>query len=202
MGKALSDEELVSRFVGGDKAAFGALVSRHEQRVYNVALRMLGRPDDARDAAQDAFLSAMRSLPNFRGEAAFSTWLHRVTINACYDILRKGKRVQLAADPNGEDRRREEGPPAPDHADTTATAIDVQRALVRVPEEFRAVLVLHDVQDLSYEQVGEALGIPVGTVKSRLHRARVSLAGFLGESGTTRQAPGTSERPGASKETR
>jgi RNA polymerase sigma-70 factor (ECF subfamily) len=201
MGRAPSDEELIRRFVGGDKAAFGALVSRHEQRVYNVALRMLGRPEDARDAAQDAFLSAMRSLPNFRGDAAFSTWLHRVTINACYDILRKGKRVQLAAAAD-EEQGRAEGPPAPDHADTSAAAIDVQRALVRVPEEFRAVLVLHDVQDLSYDQIGEALGIPVGTVKSRLHRARVSLAGFLGEGEGQRKAPGTSERPGASKETR
>jgi RNA polymerase sigma-70 factor (ECF subfamily) len=200
MGKSLSDEELIRRFVGGDKAAFGALVSRHEQRVYNVALRMLGRPDDARDAAQDAFVSAMRSLPNFRGDAAFSTWIHRVTINACYDILRKGKRVQLAAVPDGEGSNAPEGPPAPDHADSSAAAIDVQRALVQVPEEFRAVLVLHDVQDLSYEQIGQALGIPVGTVKSRLHRARVSLAGFLGQ-GDGGPA-GTSGRRGASKEMR
>jgi RNA polymerase sigma-70 factor (ECF subfamily) len=198
MGKTISDEELIRRFVDGDKAAFGALVSRHEQRVYNIALRMLGRPDDARDASQDAFVSAMRSLPNFRGEAAFSTWLHRVTINACYDILRKGKRVQLAAVSDGGEggKPADEGPPAPDHADSAAAAVDVQRALVQVPEEFRAVLVLHDVQDLSYEQIGEALGIPVGTVKSRLHRARVSLAGFLGEDA------GTSGHPGASKEAR
>jgi RNA polymerase sigma-70 factor (ECF subfamily) len=197
MGKALPDDELIRRFVGGDKAAFGALVARHEQRVYNVALRMLGRPDDARDAAQDAFLSAMRSLPNFRGDSAFTTWLHRITINACYDMLRRGKRVQLAAvsdESEGGTGAPHEPPPAPDHADSAAAAIDVQRALLRVPEEFRAVLVLHDVQDLSYDQVGEALGIPVGTVKSRLHRARVSLAGFLGE--------GTSRARRASKETR
>jgi RNA polymerase sigma-70 factor (ECF subfamily) len=196
MGKALSDDELIRRFVGGDRAAFGALVARHEQRVYNVALRMLGRPDDARDAAQDAFLSAMRSLPNFRGDSAFTTWLHRITINACYDMLRRGKRVQLAAVSNeGEGKgAAHEPPPAPDHADSTAAAIDVQRALLRVPEEFRAVLVLHDVQDLSYDQIGQALGIPVGTVKSRLHRARVSLAGLLDE--------GTSRARRASKETR
>lgn len=186
MAKTLSDEDLISRFLAGDRAAFGALASRHEQRVYNVALRMLGRPEDARDASQDAFLSAMRALPNFRSDSAFTTWLHRITINACYDIIRKGKRVQLAAVRDDYDGGGNAGepPPAPDHADRAAAAVDVQRALVQVPEEFRAVLVLHDVQDLSYEQVGETLGIPVGTVKSRLHRGRVALAGFLGE-GTT-----------------
>ena len=87
-----SDRELVERAVGGDRFAFGLLVRRHERRVYNLAYRMLGREEDARDATQDAFLVAMRKLSSFRGDAAFTTWMHRVTVNACYDILRRRRR--------------------------------------------------------------------------------------------------------------
>ena len=87
-----SDRELVARAVAGDRFAFGLLIRRHERRVYNLAYRMLGREEDARDATQDAFLVAMRKLSSFRGDAAFTTWMHRVTVNACYDLLRKRKR--------------------------------------------------------------------------------------------------------------
>lgn len=178
---AENDRELVRAFAAGDPAAFEQLVSRHEQRVYNLAYRMLGSREDARDATQDAFLAALRALPSFRGDAAFSTWLHRIAINACHDLLRKRQRAPLA----GEAGDSDPGPPSPDHAEAAAAAVDVQRALVLVPEEFRAVLVLHDVQDLPYEQIGAILGIPIGTVKSRLHRGRVALAGLL------RGTPGT-----------
>ncbi|MDP9340960.1 MAG: sigma-70 family RNA polymerase sigma factor [Actinomycetota bacterium] len=175
-----SDADLVRRYVAGDQAAFSALVSRHERRVYNLAYRMLGREEDARDATQDAFLTALRKLSSFRGEAAFTTWMHRVTVNACYDILRKRKREPVLDEPSEDDRpARPAGPPSPDHADSASTAVDVQRALVQVPHEFRAVLVLHDVQDLGYEEIAEILGVPVGTVKSRLHRGRVALGRLL-----------------------
>jgi RNA polymerase sigma-70 factor (ECF subfamily) len=169
------DEELVRRYVAGDRAAFSALVARHERRVYNLAFRMLGREEDARDATQDAFLTALRKLSSFRGEAAFTTWMHRVTVNACYDILRKRKREPVLDEPAQEERSSA----SPDPAEGAATAVDVQRALALVPHEFRAVLVLHDVQDLGYEEVAGILGIPVGTVKSRLHRGRVALARLL-----------------------
>lgn len=174
------DEDLVRRFQGGDPAAFAALVERHERRVYNLALRMTGREEDARDATQDAFLSALRKLHGFRGEAAFTTWMHRVTVNACYDLLRKRQRAPLSLEGNraDDDRPRPE-PAAPDHAERVEVAIDVRRALLRVPEEFRAVLVLCDVQDMSYEDAAAALGVPVGTVKSRLHRGRVALGRLL-----------------------
>lgn len=183
------DEDLVRRCVGGDRSAFGVLVQRHERRVYNLSLRMTGREEDARDATQEAFLTALRKLSSFRGEAAFTTWLHRVTVNACYDLLRKRQRAPLL------DRLPEheiEPPPAPDHADATIGAIDVQRALLQVPEDFRAVLVLHDVQDLAYDEIARALDIPIGTVKSRLHRARVALARALGEP-SGRERPQTPE---------
>src|SRR5437879_407964 len=133
---------------------------------------MLGREEDARDATQDAFLSALRKLSSFRGDAAFTTWMHRVTVNACYDILRKRKREPALELPEG----IETGSPH-DHAESTVVSIDVQRALLHVPQEFRAALVLHDVQDLAYEDVAEILGVPIGTVQSRTHRGRVALAG-------------------------
>ena len=169
------DEDLVRGYLSGDYGAFAALVERHERRVYNLALRMTGREEDARDATQDAFLTALRKLSSFRGEAAFTTWMHRVTINACYDLLRKRARQPLL-DLGDDEHPRPEPTPAPDHADATELSIDVQRALLEVPEDFRAVMILHDVQDLPQEEVAAILGIPVGTVKSRLHRGRIALA--------------------------
>ena len=177
MGSEPDDSELVRRYVEGDTASFEILVRRHERRVYNVAYRMLSREDDARDAAQDAFMTALRKLSSFRGEAAFTTWIHRVTVNACYDILRRRQREPIT------DSAEESEPTAApfDHAEATAQAIDVQRALARIPDDFRAALILHDVQDLPYEDVAAVLRVPIGTVKSRIHRGRVALARALGE---------------------
>jgi RNA polymerase sigma-70 factor (ECF subfamily) len=174
------DEDLVRRYLSGDRGAFSTLVERHERRVYNLALRMTGREEDARDAAQDAFLTVLRKLSSFRGEAAFTTWLHRVTVNACYDLLRKRQRQPMLERGGGpDDLPSPEPSPAPDHADAVDLSIDVQRALREVPEDFRAVMILHDVQDLGQDEVATILGIPVGTVKSRLHRGRIALAKAL-----------------------
>lgn len=189
------DEELVRRYVSGDGGAFAELVRRHERRVYNLAYRMLGREEDARDATQDAFLSALRKLPGFRGEAAFTTWMHRVTVNACYDLLRGRKEEPLPEPTEGD--REPTGSVAADHGDAVAGAVDVQRALLMVSEEFRSVLVLHDAHDLGYEEIGEILGIPVGTVKSRLHRGRVAMGRALAGEGRERpEAAGTSDGRG------
>jgi RNA polymerase sigma-70 factor (ECF subfamily) len=189
---SVRDEDLVRRYLSGDRGAFAALVERHERRVYNLALRMTGREEDARDAAQDAFLTALRKLSSFRGEAAFTTWMHRVTVNACYDLLRKRQRQPLL-DLGDDDRARPEPPPAADPADATSLSFDVQRALLEVPEDFRVVMILHDVQDLPQEEVSAILGIPVGTVKSRLHRGRVALAKALHLERERPGAPGSSD---------
>jgi RNA polymerase sigma-70 factor (ECF subfamily) len=187
------DEDLVRRYLSGDRGAFAMLVERHERRVYNLALRMTGREEDARDATQEAFLTALRKLSSFRGEAAFTTWMHRVTVNACYDLLRKRQRQPLL-DRGGEDELpRPEPPPAPDHADDTAFSIDVRRALLEVPEDFRVVMILHDVQDLPQDEVAAILGVPVGTVKSRLHRGRIALARALHVERERGGAPGPSD---------
>lgn len=185
------DEDLVRRFLSGDRDAFSVLVERHERRVYNLALRMTGREEDARDAAQDAFLTALTKLSSFRGEAAFTTWLHRVTVNACYDLLRKRQRQPMLD--RGDELPGPEPPPAPDPADEASLSIDVRRALLEVPEDFRVVMILHDVQDLPQESVAAILGIPVGTVKSRLHRGRVALAKALHIDRERPAAPGPSD---------
>jgi RNA polymerase sigma-70 factor (ECF subfamily) len=189
------DEQLVRRFLGGDTAAFTTLVRRHEARIYHLCLRILADPEDAADAAQDAFLMALRKLDQFRGEAAFTTWLHRVAVNACYDVLRKRKRTPLLRSvANDETGDLEPGPPSPDHADRVAGSADVATALAEVPEEFRVALVLADVQDLPYDEIAGILDVPLGTVKSRVHRGRIALARAMGlRAGEPRPVPRASE---------
>lgn len=167
------DRELVRAHLRGDRGAFSTLVERHQRRVYNIAYRMLGRPEDAADATQEVFLTCLRKLSGYRGDSAFTTWLHRVTVNVCHDALRRRSREQPARD--------EEGPElsSRDVADVAAAAVDVQRALSLVAEEFRTPLVLHDLDDLPYDEIAEILGAPLGTVKSRIHRGRVALARAL-----------------------
>jgi RNA polymerase sigma-70 factor (ECF subfamily) len=192
------DDVLVRRFLEGDSSAFATLVQRHQTRVFNLCLRILGNPDDARDASQETFLTALRKLTQFRGDAAFTTWIHRVAVNACYDELRRQRRrPMLHVAPPDEDashRIPEPGPPAPDHAEDVAGTLDMAAALARVPEDFRVALVLADVQDLPYEEIARILDVPVGTVKSRVHRGRVALARAIGVSGEPAGRSATSER--------
>jgi RNA polymerase sigma-70 factor, ECF subfamily len=188
---AAQDVELVRRFLQGDQSAFAEIVRRHERSVYNLAFRMLGRAEDARDAAQEAFLSCFRHLHKFRGDSTFSTWLHRITVNACYDVLRRRPPTasldEVLTDPS----------PTPDHADRVEQAADVQRALMAIPADFRAVLVMFEVQDMTLEEVAQALEIPVGTVKSRLHRGRATLGRILvgGRAGEPEEAVAPSNPP-------
>ena len=188
-----TDDALIAAFLGGDDRAFDRLVHRHEHRIYNLCYRMLGRTEDARDTTQEVFVTVFRKLPSFRGDAAFATWAHRIAVNACYDSLRRRKRQPdpaVHADNTPLDTRADE---AADPADVAADVVDVQRALEHVPEEFRVVLILHDAQDVSYDDVARILEIPLGTVKSRLHRGRIALADAL------RGTPGTAK---ASERTR
>lgn len=178
-----TDERLVRRFQEGSADAFEVLVQRHGTRVYNLCFRILGDPEEAADASQDTFLAALRKLNTFRGDSAFTTWLHRVAVNACYDSLRRKRRrplLQIVRDED--DERAEPSLPSPDHADQVVFSVDVGRALMEVPEEFRVVLVLADVQDLPYDEIARVLEIPVGTVKSRVFRGRAALGRALGGS--------------------
>jgi RNA polymerase sigma-70 factor (ECF subfamily) len=175
-----SDEDLVRLAVEGDRSAYGILIERHETRVYRLCLRIMGNPEDARDAAQDTFLTAMRKLDQFRGEAAFTTWLHRVGVNACYDALRRKKRQPLLHTVGPEDDAPPAGPAEDDRADEIVGTMSVAQALAAIAEDYRIALVLADVQDLAYEDIAKVLDVPVGTVKSRVHRGRIALAKALG----------------------
>lgn len=178
------DRQLVRAHLGGDRGAFSTLMERHQRRVYNIAYRMLGRPEDAADATQDVFLTCLRKLSGYRGDSAFTTWLHRVTVNVCHDALRRRSREQPARDEEGPE------PSSRDIAEAAVAAVDVQGALCLVPEEFRVPLVLHDLEDVPYDEIAEILGAPIGTVKSRIHRGRVALASAL--RGEPRPPPGPS----------
>lgn len=191
------DDALVRRFLDGDTSAFTTLVQRHETRVFNLCLRILGNRDDARDAAQETFVTALRKLSQFRGDAAFTTWIHRVAVNACYDELRRQRRrpVLHVVPPtdDGADRPIETGPSTADHADDVAATMDAAAALAQVPEDFRVALVLADVQDVPYEEIARILDVPVGTVKSRVHRGRVALARVMRASGEPASRSSSSE---------
>jgi RNA polymerase sigma-70 factor, ECF subfamily len=189
------DAELVRRFVAGDAAAFVTLVERHERRIYSVCLRVLGNAEDAADATQDTLLSVVRKLDGFRGEAAFTTWLHRIALNVCFDHLRRAQRQPTLQRVIDDDLPGLElGDPVADHADAVADERDIAAALAMVPEDFRVAIVLADVQDLPYEEIAKLLGLPVGTVKSRVHRGRLALARALGlAAGEPQQAPPTSK---------
>jgi len=148
---------------------------------------------------------SLRKLDQFRGEAAFTTWLHRIGVNACYDALRRKKRrpVLHSVIPD-EDAPFEPGPPVPDHADEIAGTIDVGRALAAIPEDYRVAIVLADVQDLPYEEIARILDAPIGTVKSRVHRGRIALAKALGSEGEASSTGSGREPPegaSASEET-
>ena len=180
------EEDLVRRAQSGDLDAFEALVRAHEKTVYNLALRMTGQPEDAEDMAQEAFLKVWRALPDFRWECKFSVWLYRIVSNVCLDRLRRQSKRQTVSlsveDPDGEESERE----IPDEQlsperllERKLTREAVQRGLDTLPDEQRQILLLRELRGLSYEEIGEALALEPGTVKSRLFRARRKLADWL-----------------------
>ena len=159
------------------------LVQRHHNLVYNTAYRMLGDTGSAEDATQMAFIRAYRSLSRFRGKSAFSTWLYRIVSNVCLDALRrrKGDAVGLEVSYDGDDEEAQERPLPDESAEPAANAerSELQRivhhAISQLPEDYRMVLVLYDITGFSYEEIAGILQIPLGTVKSRLNRARLAL---------------------------
>jgi RNA polymerase sigma-70 factor (ECF subfamily) len=168
------DRALLAAHVAGEPHAFDDLLGRHRQRMWAVAIRTLGDPEDASDAVQDASLSAYRAAASFRGEARVTTWLHRIVVNACLDRARRQAVRPTVPMP--------ERPPA-DPRDVLAereTQVLVQLALAALPEEQRAAIVLIDLTGFSVEDAAAILDVPPGTVKSRCFRARARLAVSLG----------------------
>jgi RNA polymerase sigma-70 factor, ECF subfamily len=175
----------------GDRAALESLLRRHHDRIAALCTRLCGQ-SDAPDATQEALLAVVRGLPRFDGHAAFTTWLYRVTTNACLDELRRRRRRPL---PGLEEERPLDGPgAAPDPAARVATRVDVDAALARLPPEFRAAVVLRDLCGLDYAEIAEVLDIPPGTVRSRIARGRGQLADLL-VGNPAHPAPRPSPRP-------
>jgi RNA polymerase sigma-70 factor, ECF subfamily len=172
---APTDEELIARHVGGDPDAFGEIVRRHRDRLWAVALRTLGDREEAADALQDAFVSALRAAATFRGEAKVTTWLHRIVVNACLDRARR-RRARPTVPLPSDDR----APAAGDEIGATERATEVQAALATLPIEQAAALVLVDALGFSVDAAAAILGAPTGTVKSRCARGRARLVGILG----------------------
>jgi RNA polymerase sigma-70 factor (ECF subfamily) len=170
-----SDRELLDRHCAGERDAFGILVERHRDRLWRVALRTLGDPDDAADAVQDALVSAFRAAGGYRGDAAVTTWLHRIVVNACLDLARR--RNARPTSPLSDSPALTM--PAADVLGARETATEVLAALRELPTEQAAAIVLVDVEGYPVAEVAEMLEVPVGTVKSRCARGRARLADRL-----------------------
>lgn len=184
---AVQEEALIRRAASGDDGAFEALVLAHQKQVYNLCLRLSGSPEDAYDLSQEAFIKAWRGLAQYQFGAEFSTWLYRLTRNVCIDHLRQRKRrptVPLETEQDGETAAL----PLPDSApgpEERALQAEKQRVLASavqaLPEDQREILILRVVNDLPYERISEILSLPLGTVKSRLARARIQLKKILAD---------------------
>ncbi len=191
------DLDAIEAFRAGDPGAFDLLVGRHQQRVYRLACRLLGDEEAAQDAAQEAFVKAWKALARFKGEARFTTWLTRITINQCRNELRKRGTVKhtrpMSLDDNvpGTDVSRAETlpgaePGALERLRGREVAGAFHAVMADLDPESREVLLLKDVEEMSYEGMAEVLDVPTGTVRSRLHRARAEvrrrMAAVLGQS--------------------
>jgi RNA polymerase sigma-70 factor (ECF subfamily) len=182
----LTDQEVVSRVVGGDGAAFEAIVRRYGDRLHNTLYRLVGSAEDARDLAQDTFVKAYENLEHFRGGSSLYTWLFRIAVNTALSHRRKNKRMHagLPGPDDGGDGGAIVADPAPSdparEAMSAETQALVQRAIDSLDDEHRTVVVLRDIQHCDYQEIARILEVPTGTVKSRLHRARLMLRERLG----------------------
>lgn len=183
----MDDAALISRAADGDKGAFDQLVRKYESRAYQYAYRLTRNPDDAADIVIEAFVRVNSALKNFRGQSAFGTWLYRIITNCSLDLRKKDKShrnvsLDQTMNVNGSEveRQLEDEAPGPvEIVEKNAREEAVQSALQKMPEYQQAMLVMYHVEMLSYEEISEALDLPIGTVKSRLNRARLALRDLL-----------------------
>lgn len=177
-----SDAELIKLSIEGSLEAFEELVSRYQHKVYSLSFRYMGNEEDAHDMAQEALIKAYRSLSTFKGDSSFSTWLYRITANVCLDELRKRKRTlnlisldEPLATTEGDEMERDimdHGPPVDVIVERKEFAASLQALITTLKPEHRSVIILRDIMDLTYEEMAEVLQCSVGTIKSRLSRAR------------------------------
>lgn len=181
MTTAAQDAALLARVIEGDHQAFDQIMRNHEDRVFSVCLRILNNRDQALDATQETFLTVFRKGKQFKGDSALGTWIYRIAVNTCYDQLRKLKRRKTDQMPDyldPEDHSAEEA------VESAGIRPEIEEALAAIPQDFRVAVVLSDIEGMGLGDVAKTLGIPVGTVKSRVFRGRRLLAKELGNQTT------------------
>ncbi|MCK9284236.1 MAG: RNA polymerase sigma factor RpoE [Rhodocyclaceae bacterium] len=187
MGDREADQALVERVQAGDKQAFGLLVEKYQRRLLRLVSRLVRDPAEAEDVAQEAFIKAYRALPNFRGESAFYTWLYRIGINTAKNWLASsGRRMATSTEVDSEDAENYEDGEWLRETDTPERllmskqlAATVNKAMDGLPEDLRTALALREIEGLSYEEIGQVMDCPIGTVRSRIFRAREAIARIL-----------------------
>ncbi|MBR5093548.1 MAG: sigma-70 family RNA polymerase sigma factor [Oscillospiraceae bacterium] len=195
---------IIRRVQHGDTEAFSLLVAEYERNVFNVALQMVGDREDAQDMAQEAFLKAYTSLSTFRGDSRFSSWLYRIVANVCLDFKRhQGRRPSNSLTVEDDDGAAVELD-IPDESQSPEALLErkltreaVRRGLKQLPDEQRQILLLREIQGLSYEEIGEAMDLEPGTVKSRIFRARKKLCAFLLQDGNIPDSISSSKTRGS-----
>ena len=188
----MEELEVIKRVLDGDANAFEEIVLANQKNVYNLALKMTKNEDDAMDISQEAFIKAYRQLDIFRGESKFSVWLYRLTYNLCIDFLRKKSKAQVVSlsayqDDSGDSFERE----LPDLRALPEDSLtrkemrnEIAQSIEKLGQSHREIIVMREINDMSYTDIAQTLGISEGTVKSRIARARLNLANILVENGT------------------
>jgi RNA polymerase sigma-70 factor (ECF subfamily) len=172
---ASTDEELVARSIGGDLDSFNQLVLRWERPIYALAYRVIGREEDARDVTQEAFLRAFRALGGFKGQAKFSSWLYRITLNLCRDWMRRERRTPIAQAPEGVDLVELAGETTPSESveelvSRRQLGRAVEKVMALLPEEQRTAIILKEYHGLTFQEIADMLDCPLSTVKTRLYQ--------------------------------
>ena len=202
----MTDRELVARAGAGDQEAFEQLVRGNQNRVYSLAVRLVGHREEAADLAQEALPKAWQGLPSFQGESSFATWIYRLTTNVCIDYLRRKKRrqevepaVSLDDEDSGWAEPADAGQDPQRKLEEAERSRALSRGLERLPEHQRQVLVMRELSGLSYQEIGAATGLDLGTVKSRIARARLALRKILLEDGNFFDRPSSKSTKGTQR---
>ena len=184
----VTDDELVARSIGGDTESFNQLILRWERPIYALAYRLIGREEDARDVCQEAFLRAFRALPGFKGQAKFSSWLYRITLNLCRDWIRRHRRAPLVQVPEGVDVGElvaEQGPSESIEELVSRRELGavVGEAMALLPEEQRTAIILKEYHGMTFQEIADLQGCPLSTVKTRLYQGLTVLRRHLEKHG-------------------